>query len=434
MGNRNRSSSGAIATVVLALAFGASALGIAPATMLARAMETARGSTAGTESVRGSGSGATDSARGSAGGATAAAARDATDDRAKPRSSAGESGDGCPHYRSNPMCRPLPKHPHLSAHDRAWAALLFQPTRDYLPGFNAGVGLARSHPFSDRRDGSDPPLAHASRETMVPQVVACDRVPWGAWSCGRAHLDGATVDFPADTEPAGNTDHHLAWTDPARRGNFNCWLCVPPGPPHATIHIGTLGFCSWDGARRGDDRGTGTGCSGATATDIENTIGSITAADFARAERDREHGTFGHALSVAALCADPSFVYPATASDGKNTDASSACAGHLGAGDRPPEGTRIFLDRSDAEIDALALPQYNKAWLRTLDREHYGATIVDTNWQGAPGISAAYQRDDFSAQAREAGIVPSSYAAIPLALDTLELVRDVRFCASGDCR
>jgi len=332
------------------------------------------------------------------------------------------------------MCHALPGRPRISPHSDAWAALLFQPTRDYVSSFNANHSLEANHPFGESHDIADPPLADALREPLVPQIVACDAAPWSAALCAREHLQGATVGFPSRTEPAGNSDHHLAWTDPVRRGNWNCWLCARPGPPGATIHVGALGFCAWDRRRRGDELGSGTGCSNARATDIEDALGSIAASDFTRAEADPRHGTFGHALAVSALCADTSFVYPATASDGKNTDVTPACARHLTRGQRPPEGTRLFLDRSDAQVDALPLKPYVKAWLRTLDREHFGATIVDTNWPGAPGISAAYRRDDFSAQAREAGVPSSALAQIPIELDSMRLAREIRFCASGDCR
>ena len=195
-----------------------------------------------------------------------------------------------------------------------------------------------------------------------------------------------------------------------------------------------MGSAHGDKEARGDELGDGTDCSNSTATNIETSLGSIAQADFTAAAADVVHGTFGHAIAFATLCADTTFVFPATASDGANSNSYAACSANLGPHRRPPQGTRVFLDRSDREIDALDLPDYNKAWLRTLDREHYGGIITDTNWEGAPGLSPAFQRDDFAVEAKAAGIEPSPFAQVPIKLGSLDLNRDMRFCATGDCR
>ncbi len=343
--------------------------------------------------------------------------------------------DGCPHYRSNPICRPLPAAPVVSPNSRTWANADFQSDRNRMPSFNANTGIDALGPFTQTQDGSDPPVGRVSADSRtVAQVVVCDRVPWGEHICSAQKLSRATVDFPEGAEPAGNSDHHYTWLDERKRGNWDCWLCARPGAPGAVIHVGGLGFCPWDKDARGDELGDGTNCSNSTATNIETTLGSIARADFTAAATDLEHGTFGHAIAFATLCADKSFVYPATASDGANTDTSAACAKFLGPHQRPPEGTRVFLDRSDREINALDLPPYTKAFWRTLDREHYGGIITDTNWSGAPGLSPAFQRDDFSAQAKEANVTAGPFAQIPIGLGSLDLNADMRFCSSGDCR
>lgn len=351
------------------------------------------------------------------------------------RSAKAAERSGCPHYRSNPICRPLTRRPVVSPNSRTWADVNFQPGRNSVPAFNANTGIAGLAPFTQTRDGADPPIGHVSNGSrVIPQVVVCDRADWSKHICTAQKLERATVDFPADAEPAGNSDHHYTWLDERKRGNFDCWLCARPTIPRAEIHVGGLGFCPWDKHARGDELGDGTDCSNSTATNIETSLGSIALADFTAAAADPVHGNFGHAIAFSALCADPTFVFPATASDGANTNAFPACAAYLGPRRRPPQGTRVFLDKSDSEIDALDLPGYNKAWLRTLDREHYGGIITDTAWDGAPGLSPAYQRDDFAEQAKEAGIEPSPFARIPINLGSLDLHRDMRFCRSGDCR
>ncbi len=342
---------------------------------------------------------------------------------------------GCEHYRTNPICRPLPREPVISPYSHAWAAAEFQTGRDYFSSFGANTGIMRLGPFTLSKDGSDPPVGHVTAgSAVVAQVVACDRAAWSSHTCEAQKMNGATVNFPVGAEPAGNSDHHYSWLDDVKRGNFDCWLCARPTSPGAVIHVGGLGFCPWDKNAPGDELGDGTSCSNATATNIETTLGSIAEADFSASAEDPVHGTFGHAIAFSALCADTTFVFPATASDGSNTNGTAACASYLGAHGRPPEGTRLFLDMSDEAVDALPLPSYNKAWLRTLDREHYGGIITDTNWDGAPGLSAAYRRDDFAPEARAAGVTPSPFAAIPIDLASVNLARDIRFCASGDCR
>jgi hypothetical protein len=243
--------------------------------------------------------------------------------------------------------------------------------------------------------------------------------------CGSHGLQGATIAVPAGMEPAGNSDHHYSFNDDARQREVDFWLAQGlPTTSGATLTIGAGGVCPWSG--------DGTNCSGSNATNIAGSLGSIDEADYQRGEAG-PNSSFGHAISFSALCADPSYVYPATASDGSNTNSSSACGGHTGANGRPPEGTRVYLDMSDAQVDAMSLPAYAKAWWRTLDREHEGGFIADTNWSGAPGLSPAYQRDNFSQQAREAGVTVAPYAAVPMSVGTINMAQSIKFCSNGTC-
>jgi len=343
---------------------------------------------------------------------------------ASPISTSVPDESSCTHFVANPVCHQLPAHPNVSANSSAWASLEFQPGRNYIPSFNAKVG---PHPFADSSDSSDPPLDELTTGgASIPQVIDCDLSSWGRWACGQSGIQGKTLNVPAAMQPAGNSDHHYSFNDDRARGEYDFWLVRNvPGSPGSTLHMGSGGFCDWSR--------DGTACSGSNATKIAGSLGSITEADFVRAESNPVHGSFGHAISFATLCADPSFVYPATASDGTNTNGSAACNGHTGAHERPPEGTRVYLDRSDEQVDAMNLPAYAKAWWRTLDREHEGGFIADTNWSGAPGLSPAFQRQDFSQQAREAGVNPVPYAKVPLGVGTIDMARDIKFCANGTC-
>ena len=329
----------------------------------------------------------------------------------------------CTHFVSNPICKQLPARPSVSSHSGAWAALEFASGHNYVPSFNAKVG---PYPFIESQDGSDPPLGElTSGGASRAVVIVCDAAAWGPTVCGSHGISNKTVAVPTDFMPAGNSDHHYSFNDDASRQEYDFWLVknIPTAAGQA-VHIGAGGVCAWSG--------DGTNCSGSNATNIAGSLGSITAADFSRGESG-PHGSFGHAISFSTVCADPSYVYPATASDGANTNGSAACVGHTGSLGRPPEGTRVYLDMSDDQVDAMNLPAYAKAWWRTLDREHQGGLIADTNWAGAPGLSPAFGREDFSQQAREAGVNPVSFAQVPIGLGTIDMARDIKFCSNGTC-
>ena len=344
-------------------------------------------------------------------------------DLARPLAAPSTGTAGCAHFKANPICKRLPAHPRVSPSSAAWSALLFQTGRAYFPPFNALV----TADAGDARDGSLP-LDTLPRGGAVYHLrVDCDAVPWGVATCAKtgARLQGRVIGFPTTMIPAGNSDHHYAWTDVAKRGEYDLWLAKRPRPHDRSMHVGGAGFCSWEG--------DGTGCSGADATNIAMAIDAIHAYALEAGEADARRGTLGYAVSTSALCADPTWVYPATYSDGANTDRTPACAGHTGKGERPPEGVRWFLDVSDAQIDATKNAPYVKVLLRTMDREHYGGIVTDTNWSGAPGLTPQYDRGDYSFAAREAGVAPAPFASVPFTLDGIDLRRDVVFCNNGSC-
>ena len=87
-------------------------------------------------------------------------------------------------------------------------------------------------------------------------------------------------------------------------------------------------------------------------------------------------GTIAHALFLVLSCDSGAFVYPATKSGGRCSDTTNA----------PPMGTHLWLDLTPAQIDALAIPGWQKTILRAL-RTH-GAFMGDT---GGPGISLQFE-------------------------------------------
>ena len=88
-------------------------------------------------------------------------------------------------------------------------------------------------------------------------------------------------------------------------------------------------------------------------------------------------GTIPHALFLVLTCGDnsPEWVYPATKGGAFCGDQTNA----------PPMGTHLWLDLTDAEIDAAALP-WQRPILKAL--HNYGAFMGDT---GGPGFDVEFE-------------------------------------------
>jgi hypothetical protein len=253
-------------------------------------------------------------------------------------------------------------------------------------------------------------------------------------------MQGTTVNVPVNMQPAGNSDHHFSINNFILQATIDFWLAPLPGPPGSTMIVGGAGTCYW-----GTD---GTGCSGSTATNISTGLGDVQPQYVQVAESD-PHGVLPWAISSSALCADSAYnagylhsnpgqgwVYPATSSDGGNTDWFPACKAFTGAFGRPPEGARWFINMTDDQINATNNLPYVKVILRTLDAEHYGGTITDSNWEFAAGLSPATNGRpihawDFAAQ--EAGLRTDYDYTLPITNNGIDLINDIQICSNGDC-
>ncbi len=322
------------------------------------------------------------------------------------------------------MCHPLPSNPAVSVNSTVWSLLEFQTGHNSIGGMQISTAADQ---YLDPGDGTEPLEQLVPGQATIAQKINCSVASYSAYVCGVTHLQGVTLDVPADMMPAGGSDHHYSYDDPSAAGSggeYDFWLAKPPGSPNSTMQVGGAGLCKW-----GSD---GTACSGSTATNIATSLGGVDPVVLQAAESN-PNGTLGYAISASALCADPSFVYPASASDGSNTNSSSACAGHTAAGQRPPEGTRWFLNLTDDQINATSNAPYVKVILRTMDRQHYGGVITDTNWSGAPGLAIQSRRGDYTFAANEAGIGIAKDMVIPITTNGIDLQSTVRFCSNGTC-
>jgi hypothetical protein len=276
----------------------------------------------------------------------------------------------------------------------------------------------------ERHDNSFP-LYHDPGSAGVPHVVRCGGVAYSAYVCNKFHMAGATVRVPAGAFPAGDSDHHLSIEDDAGKRELDFYgASMPSSQPGSPFDVLAAGQCAYDG--------DGSDCSGSTATNIASSLGTIDPAIVRAVERD-PHGTLPYALATSLLCASAAWVYPASFSDGFNTDRTPACRDHLAPNARPPEGVRYFLDVSDAEIDATPNAAYDKVILRTLDREHFGGTVTDTNWAGAPGPALQSSRDGWRPVFDEAGISPDTTGGLPITTDGIDLPNVFKFCSNGTC-
>jgi len=326
----------------------------------------------------------------------------------------------CRHFATNPMCRPLPKTPHVSPFSAVWIGEQAQPGD--APLF-ADLGVVPDVKPGDRFETAYP-LYGDPKARAVVHVVRCHGVAYSESTCARTHVAGLRVRVPAGAFPEGQDDHHLSIEDDAAGREIDFWGAeIPSDVPDSPLDTKAGGQCPY--------AGDGTGCSGSTATDIATSLGAIDPR-LILAVRDDPHGTLPYAIATSLLCTSPTWVFPATYSDGDNSNDAPACAGHLGKDGRPPEGVRYFLDLSDAEVNATSNASWVKVLLRTLDREHFGGTITDTNWSGARGPAFAALRGGWEPILAETPRSPFAHG-LPVTSDGIDLLKKLKFCTNGTC-
>jgi hypothetical protein len=334
----------------------------------------------------------------------------------------------CVHFASNPMCHPLPANPNVSGSSDSWSAIELAPGKSSFGSIQVSNA---ANPYLDSYDDSYPLENEPLGSATIKQTVSCDNVSYSYSICSTTGMNGKVVHIPANMVPEGSSDHHFSYDDHVDNGEVDFW--DTNGPPYAsdggTLHVGGAGFCAWGG--------TGTSCSGSTATNIDTALaGGIDAALTKAAESDSVHGHLPYALGATAMCADISanFDYPATGSDGTNTNSTPACAGHLGAGERPPEGVRWFLAMHDADINATDNVPFVKVLLRTMDEDHFGGTITDSDWSGtSAGLQLLFHRGNYAFAAAEEGIYYGTDVGIPVTSNGINLATAVKFCTNGTC-
>jgi hypothetical protein len=250
--------------------------------------------------------------------------------------------DACwrPYSRSSPFNTPLPAKPRLAPGSVAMIRTMTEwGEPEELIAHVADSAGDWTHPYYFSARG-DPVF-----------TVHCLK----GW--GTCEIEGMKVRIPDAARPAGGGDAHMAVVDQESGWEYDFWQVKSKPQGGGTIAI------SWGGRTAiGTPRADGLG-SDADAAHYGLLAGIIRFQEIAA-------GRIDHALFLIIKCDGGGVVYPAGGNGSKCADGSVA----------PQEGSRVFLDMSEAEIDALSVPRWKKAILRALAR--YGAFVGDTG--GSP--------------------------------------------------
>jgi hypothetical protein len=199
-----------------------------------------------------------------------------------------------------------------------------------------------------RKDGASGEPTYYARPGDPQFTVTCTRTDFGP-----CPLEGEQVRIPAGARPEAPTDAHLTVVDQDRGMAIDLWGVEPDLVPATggELKIAFGGQVPIDGDGLG---------SWGTAARTSNLAGRI------RVE-ELEAGEIRHALAIVIDCDDGTFVYPAL-KQGRTCPAPHE--------DDPPMGTRLRLDLSPAEIEALDAPPWRKTIYRAMAR--YGMIFMDT--------------------------------------------------------
>ncbi len=286
------------------------------------------------------------------------------------------AGGSFSYYPSSPFHKTIPKSPVFvsSSQSSAWNAM------QSSDGFGS---ITISEDGTNVNDNGNPTTYTDGDGTGY--VLDCNKFSYSSYSCNSdanvRELDGKTVKIPLGAITAGNSDHHLINIDVVAGIEDDIWEGHPiPSSAGGTWSVGGAGECALSGS--------GSGCGGAIATNIANSLGLVRAEDILYCLQDSSSPstcTLPYAVSIALACNGSGVEYPATASDAQ-------CGGGQGtASTRIAEGTRGCLNMTDAEINAASYRDDEKVVYRTMDCAHYGVYDRDSAYDEGPGISIQAQ-------------------------------------------
>jgi hypothetical protein len=253
-----------------------------------------------------------------------------------------------------------------------WLSTWSVTNRTSAPRFTAGL--------ADTPNDYDHPVYYSQPSDPI-YTLHCTE----AW--GRCEIEGMAVHIPAAARAAGGTDAHMAVIDQSSGWEYDFWQ-VQQKPANG----GTLSL-SWGGRTRIDGSGLD---SAATAADFGGAAGIIR-------PQELSAGHIDHALFMVVKCTNGTFVAPA---DHNGRSCSSIGLPNAGA---PAMGQHFYLDLTDAQIGALALPGWKATILKAM--AHYGLYVGDTGGgclkiESSSSHTSFGQADPWTQFAKGAGIAP----------------------------
>jgi hypothetical protein len=252
-----------------------------------------------------------------------------------------------PYSDASPFNQPLPDNPPLASTSGVNVATLTS-WHDHKP-ISPVVGVADTD-----EDWSHPYYFSGASDPVF--TVHCTE----AW--GTCDVEGLRVRIPDQARPAGADDGHMAVIDQENGWEYDFWQVRGKPAGGGTLTI------SWGGRTR-------IGTADATGLDTNATAGHYGLMAGIIRYPEIASGRIDHALFMSAKCTNGKRVFPAGGT-------GSGCGGP----DAPPMGSRFFLDMSDAQIDALAVPAWRKPVLKAM--AHYGMILGDT---GGPSWAIAIE-------------------------------------------
>lgn len=198
------------------------------------------------------------------------------------------------------------------------------------------------------QDGGGHPTVYAANSDPIVELLATE-------SWGPNPLQGRKIRMPAQAHaslPGPPADAHLeivlAPDDAKTPGEtVELWRTQP-------VKEGKLRF-AWGGPGNIDGSLLG---GAATAAAFDLAAGVVRAPEL-------KAGVVPHALCASIPQTKPTYVYPASHTDGSSTDGAA-----------PAMGQRFYLAYSDPEIEALPVAPWKKAVLKAL--AHYGFYVCDS--------------------------------------------------------
>ena len=188
-------------------------------------------------------------------------------------------------------------------------------------------------------------------------ALHCYETAWG--SCP---IEGHQIRIPDAAQPAAGGDAHLTVVDQDHGWEYDLYKVRSKPPGGGVLEL------RWGGRTRIDGDGLG---GEATAAGFGTLAGIIRTAELDARRID-------HALFMTVRCDAGRHVFPA---DGHGRSCQQL---GLPTDDAPPMGTRLQLQMTAAEIDALPVPDWKKTILRAM--AGYGMFIGDTGG-GSWGIA-----------------------------------------------